>query len=56
MRRLGLIAPLTVATALAALDTLARLLSAEALSGRAPLGPQAWGQFLAYARSRAPQP
>ena len=55
MRRLGLIAPLTVATALAALDTLARLVSAEALRGRAPLGPRAWAQFLAHARSHAPQ-
>lgn len=39
----------------AALDTLARLVSAEALRGRAPLGPRAWGQFLAHARSRVPQ-
>ena len=38
----------------AALDALARLVSAESLRGKTPLGPREWGLFLAYVKARQP--
>lgn len=38
----------------AALDALARFVSAESLRGKIPLGPREWGLFLAYVKARQP--
>jgi hypothetical protein len=38
----------------AALDALARFVSAESLRGKTPLGPREWGLFLAYVKARQP--
>ena len=38
----------------AALDALARFVSAESLRGKHPLGPREWGLFLAYVKVRQP--
>ena len=39
-----------------ALDVLARAVSADALRKNPSLSPRAWGQFLAYAKTRRPPP
>jgi hypothetical protein len=40
--------------ATAALDALARFVSAESLHGKLPLGPREWGLFLEYVKARNP--
>jgi hypothetical protein len=40
----------------AALDILGRSVSAEALRKNPSLSPRAWGQFLAYVKTRRPPP
>ncbi|MBC7368823.1 MAG: hypothetical protein H7343_18765 [Undibacterium sp.] len=47
---------LTTTRSTAALDVLARAVSADARRQKPSLSPRAWGQFLAYAKTRGPQP
>ena len=47
---------LTATRSTTALDVLARAVSADALRQKPSLSPRAWGQFLAYAKTRGPQP
>ena len=47
---------LTVTRSTTALDILARSVSADALRKNPSLSPRAWGQFLAFAKTRRPAP